>query len=73
MLFHNLHPPDEVRVFEIPEVDVRVWDDTTLVFDIPFGDRRSVTGVGAVLPASARNTVVKKCELVSPVTPSLMK
>ena len=39
MLFHNLHPPDEVRIFEIPEAAVRVWDDTTFVYDVPVGDR----------------------------------
>ena len=37
--FLNLHLPDEVRVFDVPEEAVRVWDDETLVFDVLIEDR----------------------------------
>lgn len=32
--FHNLHLPDEVRVFAVPVGAVRRWDDETLVYDV---------------------------------------
>lgn len=32
---HDFHPPDEVRVFPVPRSGILLWDDTTLVYDIP--------------------------------------
>jgi hypothetical protein len=37
LFFHNLHAPDEVRVFEIPACGVRCWDETALVYDVRVG------------------------------------
>ena len=38
LLFHNFHPPDDVRVFPIPARGVRRRDQTTLVYDVRVGD-----------------------------------
>ncbi|MHB0886770.1 MAG: hypothetical protein ACYC6V_07585 [Bacillota bacterium] len=32
--FHDLHLPDEVRVFAVPGAAVRRWDDEALVYDV---------------------------------------
>ncbi|HVC34524.1 MAG TPA: hypothetical protein VNL16_13515 [Chloroflexota bacterium] len=32
--FHNLHSPDEVRVFTVPTQALRRWDEEALVYDV---------------------------------------
>lgn len=36
--FHNLHLPDEVRIFQIPKANIRVWDDKVMVYEVRFHD-----------------------------------
>ncbi|CAM3395853.1 YgaC family protein [Paenibacillus lupini] len=36
--FHNLHLPNEVRVFQIPRENIRVWDDNYMVYDVKMKD-----------------------------------
>lgn len=37
IVYHQLHPPDEVRVFTISKAAVRRFDDEVLVFDLRYG------------------------------------
>ncbi|MBM0066811.1 ribonuclease FAU-1 family protein [Alkalicoccobacillus gibsonii] len=34
LIFHNFHPPDEVRTFHIPKVGIKRFDDQYLVYDV---------------------------------------
>ncbi len=34
---HDLHPPDEVRVFPVPRSGLRRWDDEAFVYDVVLG------------------------------------
>jgi hypothetical protein len=36
--FHNLHLPKEARVFQIPETNIRVWNDKVLVYEVKIDD-----------------------------------
>jgi protein associated with RNAse G/E len=36
--FHNLHLPNEVRVFQIPRENIRVWDNNYMVYDVKIND-----------------------------------
>ncbi|UVI29413.1 YgaC family protein [Paenibacillus spongiae] len=38
--FHNLHLPNEVRVFQIPESNIRVWNDSVMVYEVKFEDEK---------------------------------
>jgi hypothetical protein len=37
-LFHNFHPPDEVRVYTTPHRSIKHWDGSALVMDLCIGD-----------------------------------
>jgi hypothetical protein len=37
-LFHNFHPPEEVRVFTAPLGSVKLWTPSAVVFDVRIGD-----------------------------------
>lgn len=39
LLFHNFHPPGEVRVFTVPVGSIRRMDGDALVYDVRIGDR----------------------------------
>lgn len=36
--FHNLHLPNEVRVFQIPGANIRVWNDEVMVYEVKIDD-----------------------------------
>lgn len=38
LLYHDLHLPDEVRVFTVPHANIRRWTDDLLVYDGLIGD-----------------------------------
>ncbi|MBP1995489.1 DUF402 domain-containing protein [Paenibacillus eucommiae] len=36
--FHNLHLPNEVRVFQIPKTNIRVWNEKVMVYEVKIDD-----------------------------------
>jgi hypothetical protein len=37
--FYNFHPPDEVRIFDVPSEGIRIWNDEMLAYDVAVEDR----------------------------------